>query len=160
MYVWCWAESSLSDTYWINVNDPGFPFVGVIEHTNLDDSTNFEGLHIVYLSRYLTVTDPMWRMNDEELLGACIPHLARMFPDFTQEWVEEHSVWRAKYAQPVTVKNYSQLIPSSDTAYSNLFVENMSQVYPEDRGTNYAVRGGLRGARNIIKLLEAIDSGA
>ena len=30
-------KKSLSDTYWLNVNDPGFPFVGVIEHTNLDN---------------------------------------------------------------------------------------------------------------------------
>ena len=29
---------SLSELYWMNVNDPGFPFVGIIEHTNLDQA--------------------------------------------------------------------------------------------------------------------------
>ena len=33
-------DRSLSDTYWLNVNDPGFPFVGVIEHTNFEPSSN------------------------------------------------------------------------------------------------------------------------
>jgi protoporphyrinogen oxidase len=29
-------DRSLSETYWLNVNDPTFPFVGVIEHTNFE----------------------------------------------------------------------------------------------------------------------------
>lgn len=146
-------NKSLSDTYWINVNDPGFPFVGVIEHTNLDRVTDFDGLHIVYLSRYLSTSDPMWSMGDKDLLDECIPHLSRMFPEFSSSWIEEFSVWRARYAQPVTVKDYSKIVPSSNSRFPNVFVENMAQVYPEDRGTNYAVRGGLRGAKNVLDFL-------
>ena len=54
---------SLSELYWMNVNDPGFPFVGVIEHTNLDQADPTERRHIVYLSRYLPATDPMYSRN-------------------------------------------------------------------------------------------------
>ena len=57
---------SLSETYWLNVNDPGFPFVGVIEHTNFDVPENYKGTHIAYLSRYLAVEDPIWGYSDEE----------------------------------------------------------------------------------------------
>ena len=46
-------DRSLSDIYWLNVNDPGFPFVGVIEHTNFEPASTYAGRHIVYLSRYL-----------------------------------------------------------------------------------------------------------
>src|SRR5271170_2471236 len=40
----------LSTIYWLNVADPGFPFGGVIEHTNLVPATEYQGRHIVYLS--------------------------------------------------------------------------------------------------------------
>ena len=54
---------SLSELYWMNVNDPGFPFVGVIEHTNLDQADPSGRRHIVYLSRYLPASDPMFGAN-------------------------------------------------------------------------------------------------
>ena len=50
-------DRSLSGTYWLNVNDPGFPFVGVIEHTNFERPATYGGRHIVYLSKYLPHTD-------------------------------------------------------------------------------------------------------
>ena len=35
---------SLTELYWMNVNDPSFPFVGVIEHTNLDQAATPAGV--------------------------------------------------------------------------------------------------------------------
>ena len=32
---------SLSEIYWLNVNDPGFPFVGIIEHTNFEPISTY-----------------------------------------------------------------------------------------------------------------------
>ena len=45
-------DRSLSDTYWLNVNDPSFPFVGIIEHTNFEPTSSYNGRHIAYLSKY------------------------------------------------------------------------------------------------------------
>ena len=47
------SQEVLSELYWMNVNDPEFPFVGVIEHTNLDQADPAGRRHIVYFSRYL-----------------------------------------------------------------------------------------------------------
>jgi len=73
-------RQSLSDTYWLNVNDPGFPFVGVIEHTNFDAPKNYHGTHIAYLSRYLATEDKVWGYTDEQYLDYAFDHLKRMFP--------------------------------------------------------------------------------
>ena len=70
---------SLSELYWMNVNDPEFPFVGVIEHTNLDQADPSGRRHIVYLSRYLPSTDPMFGASDDETVAFTLPHLRRMF---------------------------------------------------------------------------------
>ncbi|HEY9130992.1 MAG TPA: NAD(P)/FAD-dependent oxidoreductase [Dyella sp.] len=141
---------SLSETYWLNVNDPGFPFVGVIEHTNLDDSSHYAGRHIVFLSRYLAVSDSTWNMSDAEYLEYALPHLERMFPKFTREWVTDYRIWRAEYAQPVTERNYSSYVPGEETPYTNALISTMAQIYPEDRGTNYAIREGARVAKRLM----------
>jgi len=150
---------SLSSTYWLNVNDPGFPFVGVIEHTNLDDSSHYAGRHIVFLSRYLATSDSTWAMNDAEYLDYALPHLERMFPKFKRDWIKEFRIWRAEYAQPVTERNYSSYVPDNYTPYENALISSMAQIYPEDRGTNYAIREGARMA-DLIKNQAAHAGGA
>ena len=148
-------DRSLSDTYWINVNDPGFPFVGVIEHTNFDSPANYDGKHIVFLSRYLPKADPLWNYSDDAYLEFALGHLQRMFPDFKREWIHEFRVWRADYAQPITERGYSEYVPGRATPFSNATISTMAQIYPEDRGTNYAIREGRAVAAELAKRLEA-----
>ena len=135
-------DRSLSDTYWLNVNDPGFPFVGVIEHTNFEQPTTYGGRHIVYLSKYLPETESLYQMDDAEVVDFTLGHLVRMFPELKGNWILDAHVWRAKYSQPIVECSYGSLIPSKQTPIPNLYLSSMAQVYPEDRGTNYAIRDG------------------
>lgn len=142
-------DRSLSDLYWINVNDPSFPFVGIIEHTNFEPTDSYHGEHIVYLSRYLPKTDRTYSMSDAEYLQFALPYVKQMFPEFDPSCIQHFHVWRADYAQPVVERQYSSLIPPFTTSLENVFVSTMAQIYPEDRGTNYAIREG-RIAGNLI----------
>lgn len=135
---------SLSDTYWLNVNDPTFPYVGVIEHTNFQRPQNYGGRHIVYLSKYLPHTHRLYSMSADELLDFSLPFLNTMFPAFQRDWIEAHHLWRARWSQPVVERNYSRLIPSVSAPLEGLHICSMAQIYPEDRGTNYAIREGRR----------------
>jgi protoporphyrinogen oxidase len=147
-------KQSLSDTYWLNVNDPGFPFVGVIEHTNFDLPENYKGSHIAFLSRYLAVEDPVWSYSDEQYVDFALGHLQRMFPKLERSWLIDFRVWRAEFAQPVTERNYSQYVPGRDTPFVNASIATMAQIYPEDRGTNYAIREGRAVAEHIANQLK------
>jgi len=142
-------DRSLSETYWLNVNDPSFPFVGVIEHTNFEPPESYGGRHIVFLSKYLPESDPLYRMDDGDVLDFALPHLQRMFPDFRREWVTGHHVWRARFSQQIAEPDYSKLIPPEQTPIGNVLIASMAQIYPEDRGTNYAIREGRRVARDL-----------
>ena len=146
-------DRSLSDTYWLNVNDPGFPFVGVIEHTNFEPPSTYAGRHIVYLSKYLPETDALYHQADAEVIEYTVLHLARMFPDFKQDWLLGTHVWRALYSQPIVERNYSLLVPPADTPIVGMHIASMAQVYPEDRGTNYAVRQGIAAAQDVLDSL-------
>ena len=146
-------KHSLSKTYWLNVNDPGFPFVGIIEHTNFDSPKNYSNSHIVYLSRYLATEDPIWSFSDEEYFKFCFQHLKRMFPNIHKKWVIDYSIWRSEFAQPITERNYSQYVSPHGTPFVNAWISTMAQIYPEDRGTNYAIREGRFIAKHIMKQL-------
>ena len=137
-------DRSLSSTYWLNVNDPGFPFVGVIEHTNFEPTSTYGGRHIVYLSKYLPESDALYQMSDVEFKDFCVQHLQRMFPEFKHDWILQTHVWRATHSQPIVAKHYSSLIPAEQTPVQDFHICTMAQIYPEDRGTNYAVREGRK----------------
>jgi protoporphyrinogen oxidase len=149
-------DRSLSTTYWLNVNDSDFPFVGVIEHTNFEPVKSYGGRHIVYLSKYLPESDKLFMMEDDQLLNFTIPYIKRMLPEFDPGWIIGHHVWRARYAQPVVEQRYSELIPAQESPLKGLYIASMAQIYPEDRGTNYAVREGRNVADLVAKSLEVL----
>ncbi len=146
-------DRPLSKTYWLNVNDPTFPFVGVIEHTNFERPETYGGRHIVYLSKYLPHTDSLYVMNSDEFLEYAIPYLKKMFPSFEREWIHAYHLWRARWSQPVVEKHYSSLIPGEDGPKQGFHICSMAQIYPEDRGTNYAIREGRRCGRRVESLI-------
>jgi protoporphyrinogen oxidase len=143
-------DRSLSDTYWLNIGDPTIPFTGVIEHTNMQRPAAYGGAHLAYISRYLDADDPAYRMSAEELLTAYLPHLSKMFQGFSRDWVVQTWAWRERYTQPVIGLRYSQIKPAFRTPVDRLWLSCMAQVYPQDRGMNYAV---VYGRRVVEKML-------
>ncbi|MBB3304159.1 MULTISPECIES: NAD(P)/FAD-dependent oxidoreductase [unclassified Enterobacter] len=146
-------DRSLSSLYWINVNDPTFPFVGVIEHTNFEGPENYQGKHIVYLSKYLPVSDELYKKNKDEFLEYSLPYIKRMFPDFDSSCIVKHHLWKEEWSQPIVVKKYSELIPEKHHPIGGLHLSSMAMIYPEDRGTNYAIREGRAMARELLELI-------
>jgi protoporphyrinogen oxidase len=151
-------DRSLSNTYWLNVNASDFPYVGIIEHTNFEPPETYGGKHLVYLSKYLPTDSELYRMQDEEVLEFSIPHIQRMFPEFRREWIHDYHVWRAEYAQPIVVKHYSRLVPPLESPIEGFCVATMAQIYPEDRGTNYAIGLGRKAARQMLESQPALSA--
>lgn len=151
-------DRPLSSSYWLNVNDPSFPFVGVIEHTNFESPDNYGGRHIVYLSKYLPSDDILYAMSSEEFLEYSLPFLKKMFPLFERSWIKKVHLWKADWAQPVVEKFYSQLLPSDEYSSSGLYISTMAQVYPEDRGTNYAIRQGRKVGKEVYESLGLVNA--
>lgn len=135
-------DRPLTDVYWLNIADDELPFTGVIEHTNFIDPSVYGGRHIVYLSKYLEPDHPYFTLDENELIRQYLPYLTRLNPDFQKSWVTNSWVFRERAAQPIIPMNYSNLIPEHRTPLAGLYLANTTQIYPEDRGTNYSVRLG------------------
>jgi protoporphyrinogen oxidase len=144
-------DRALSSLYWINVNDPSFPFVGVIEHTNFADDEAYRGRHVVYLSRYCPIDDPFLSMSLDEAIAFAIPYLRRMFPAFDKGMILMAHSWKSDWAQPLVEVGYSKLIPATETPLAGVYLATMAQIYPEDRGTNYAIRDGRKVASIVTR---------
>jgi protoporphyrinogen oxidase len=147
-------DRALSRTYWLNVNDPGFPFVGVIEHTNFERPETYGGRHVVYLSKYVPHTDRLFSLDADGFLEFAFPYLERIFPAIRREWVLARHLWRARWSQPVVEKGYGGLIPAEDGPGEGLHVCSMAQIYPEDRGTSQAIREGRRIGRKLAAMVQ------
>jgi len=138
----------LTDIYWLNIADRDMPFTGVIEHTNFMPPEDYGGKHYVYLSKYMETDHLYFSMPEDELIETYIPFIRRINPAFDRSWIERWWVFRERAAQPIVTLNYSEKIPAHRTPLKNLYLANTSQIYPEDRGTNYSVRLG-----NVISQL-------
>jgi protoporphyrinogen oxidase len=145
----------LSDLYWINVSDPQFPFVGIIEHTNFQSPALYGNRHIVYLSCYLKENDPFFLMPDEAIMTTSLPHIQRVFPRFQRDWVLNYHVFKCRDAQPIVGLHHSAVIPDWKSPLDNFYLATMSQIYPEDRGTNYAIREGRAAGQALSKMLRS-----
>jgi protoporphyrinogen oxidase len=132
----------LSDIYWLNVADDDLPFTGVIEHTNFVSPQEYGGKRFVYLSKYLEPDHPYFTMPDEELIDEYVPFLKRINPEFNRSWIEQAWVFRERSAQPIIPLHYGERIPDHRAGLPGLYLANTTQIYPEDRGTNYSVRLG------------------
>jgi protoporphyrinogen oxidase len=137
--------------YWINLPQGQFPFLAFVEHTNYQSPEHYGGDRIVYLGDYPASDQPHARMSKEELLEEFLPHLTKFNPAFDPSWVRKSWLFRVKYAQPVPPVNYSEHMPAVRTPIPGLYFASMSQVYPWDRGSNYAVEMGQKLARMVIE---------
>jgi protoporphyrinogen oxidase len=153
-------DREMSPYYWTNVTDAGMPFLGLIEHTNYVPRERYGGRRIVYVTNYVAPDDPVLGMNVDELLDHYEPGLRRIRPDFSREWIQASRLFREPHAQPIVDVGYHERIPPLDTGVPGLVVANQSQVYPEDRGTNYAVRIGTQAAETLLRTAPRAARGA
>lgn len=142
-------DRALSDIYWMNIADPSMPFTAIIEHTNFVSAANYNGKHYVYLSKYLEPDNPYFTMPEDEVIQSYLPHLKKVNPSFDRSWISRYWVFRERAAQPIITLDYSQRLPDHRTPLKGLYLANTSQIYPEDRGTNYSVRLGNQIAEMV-----------
>lgn len=141
----------LTDYYWFNLpKEAGFPFLALVEHTNFLPPQHYGGDHLIYCGDYLPAGHEYFQLSPDALLEKFLPSLARFNPSFDRSWVKQHWVWRTEYAQPIPLVNHSRNIPAIKTPLNGLWLASMSQVYPWDRGTNYAVELGRRVAKMVM----------
>ncbi len=142
-------ESFLKDgTYWLSICDKKSPIMAIVEHTNFMDKKYYNNEHIVYLGNYLPANHPYMQMSADELLKIYDPYLKKINPHYSS-FLIHNSLFNVPFAQPIIPINYSKIMPPFQTPLKHVLLANIQQVYPWDRGTNYAVELGEKVATLI-----------
>ncbi|MBI4039264.1 FAD-dependent oxidoreductase [Candidatus Daviesbacteria bacterium] len=135
-------------TYWLNICNAAWPFLAVVDHTNMIDPSHYHGHHLVYISNYLPQGHEYFFKTAAELLDAYHPYLLKLNANY-QKFVVGSYLVSAPFTQPVYSVGYSDIVLPHQTPMKNVYLANMEQIYPWDRGTNYAVEQGYKIASII-----------
>ncbi len=136
--------------YWLAIGDEGYPFLSAIEHTNFIGPEEYGGRRLIYFGNYVPMNHPVLRETPEQALERYLPGILRLNPAFRREWITASWGFAAPWAQPIVTREYASHIPPHETPIPNLYVANMFQVYPQDRGQNYSIRLANRLARRLL----------
>ena len=136
------------NTYWLSVCDTKAPLLAIVEHTNFMKSKHYHNEHLVYMGHYLPPDHPYFHMSEEELLKIFDPFLKTLNPTYKKSLLGLKK-FAVPFAQPIIPINYSKMIPPFETPLPNVYLANMQQVYPWDRGTTYAVELGEKVAKLV-----------
>ena len=144
----------VSPYYLTNVTQEA-PFTGVIEMTNLiDRATATAGYTLVYLPKYTTPNDPVFRLDDEQVWERFSAAFFHMYPHLSQADIVSMSIFRERYVQPVPTLNYSSHLPGVETGIPHLFVANTSQIVNDTLNNNamtaIARRASMTVAQDVL----------
>lgn len=139
----------VTDSFWVNVNDPRIPFNGFIEYSNLNRHLGLGDKSILYVPYYLRTSDPRFTFSDEQLTQEFCDGLKLVNSAFDESWVEECHISRATHAQAICTVGFADLVPPHETPLDGLYITDSTQFYPEDRTISAAIRLGRRVARLI-----------
>lgn len=136
------------NTYWLSICQKGAPVMAIVEHTNFMDRKYYNNEHLLYLGNYLQIDHPYYNLTKEKLLETYDPFLKKINPGYKKGLIG-YDKFAVPFAQPIVPVNYSKMIPPFKTPLKNIYLANIQQVYPWDRGTNYALAIG-ESVANLI----------
>ncbi len=134
--------------YWLSICDKNAPVMAIVEHTNFMDKKNYDNEYLVYLGNYKPLEDKYFQMTKEEMLKFFDPYLKKINANYSKNIIG-YELFKAPFAQPIIPINYSKILPKFETPLENVYLANIEQVYPWDRGTNYAVELGKKVSKLI-----------
>lgn len=143
------TEEKLTDYYWHNVNDLEQPFLVLLSLDALVGTEKLQGKHVYYVGAYVPHDHEYFAMSDEQIIDRWSKGIKTLFPDFDPNMIKHHRIFKMKNAQHIVTTNYPEKIVPFKSELSNLYVANFTQIFPDDRGTNYAIRDGIAVAEEV-----------
>jgi protoporphyrinogen oxidase len=138
---------SLTENFWLNVNDPQMDIPGLVEYSNLRPLDQ----HIVYVPFYMPGEHPKYRDPDSIFKSKVQRYLKRINANLRAQDILDIRVSRYRFAQPVCTPGFADRLPPIRLPIRGLFVADTSFYYPEDRGISESI--GL--ARKIARIAVA-----
>ena len=144
-------DKPISDFYITNITDARFPFTGIIEMTALVNKAYLDGHTLIYLPKYVSTEDPLFKQSDEEIRDYFISNFKNMYPLITDDNIKFAGVARAKHVITVAKLNYSETLPGIRTSVPNVYIVNTSHIIDGTLNVNETVRVAETKLEEILK---------
>ena len=129
-------QRSITENFWLNINDPDIEIPGLIEYSNLRPLTE----KIVYAPYYMPQSHENWKQPDIFFIEQVKGYLEMIQPEFQDGCVLDARVFRYTYAQPICPPHFLDVLPPYYTGINGLWAADTTHSYPEDRSINESVR--------------------
>lgn len=140
------TKKPITDSYWHQIHDENAPFLVMLSLDSLVGTEKTNGHHVYYIGDYVTDQDELMGLTEDQIRDRWYAGLKNLFPEFKRSMVKEDYVFKYRNAQHIVDTTYEGRIPSMRSPLKGFYLANFSQIFPEDRGTNYAVREGKKVA--------------
>lgn len=144
------SKQQLTDCFWYNIDDEQVPFLTLLSLSALAGRDRFGDEDVYYVGSYVEqghhYMDPSFDIETEWKRG-----LKRLFPHFDESQITAMEISRFKNAQHIVDIGYEEkkLLPFK-TPVEGVYLANFSQIYPDDRGVNFAIRDGRKVAKEMM----------
>ena len=142
-------KKPLATYYVTNITDTWVPYTGVIEMTTLVDKSQFGGLSLVYLPKYVPPEDPIFNESDESIRDRFLAALVQMYPKFDRTDVVEFKTSRVKQVFAISTLNYSQHLPPVQTSIPGIHILNSAHILNGTLNVNETIQLADRAAREL-----------
>jgi len=139
-------RKSLTENFWLNVNDPDMDIPGLVEYTNLRSLDQ----HIIYVPFYVPGDHPKFQEPDEVFIEKVHRYLKKINPRLGNDDFIEMRASRYRYAQPICPPGYLDSLPPAALPIRGLWAADTSYYYPEDRGISESIGFGRKLAKDVI----------
>lgn len=151
------TDQEISPYFWHNINDAKIPFLVLLSTSALTGTQAFRGKHIYYIGAYVPTEHRYFSETSEAVMCEWKTGLQMMFPDFDERTILEEHLFRFKDAQHIVGTDYRGKIPAYASPVKHVYLSNFSQIFPDDRGTNYAIAEGKKVAELVLRDLSVHD---
>lgn len=148
------TDQLISPYFWHNINDSEIPFLVLLSTSALTGVEAFNGKHIYYIGAYVPVEHRYFSQTPAEIAREWKDGLRKMFPHFDEAQILEEKLFRFKDAQHIVGTDYIDKIPAYQSPVPHVFLSNFSQIFPDDRGTNYAIEEGKKITELVLQDLQ------
>lgn len=139
-------KQSLTENFWLNINDPSIEIPGLIEYTNLQQYND----KVIYAPYYMSQDHPKYHWQDQQFITEVKSYFKKINPNFTDEWILATHVARYGFAQTVCTPNFYEKLPPMKSALKNFYMADTSYYYPEDRSIAESVKVGEELAKLVV----------
>jgi protoporphyrinogen oxidase len=139
-------KKPLAHYYVTNITDTWVPFTGVIEMTALVDRSEFGGLSLVYLPKYVPPDDPIFQESDASIQDRFLAALVQMYPKFDRKDVVEFKISRVREVFAISTLNYSTRLPSVQTSLPGVHILNSAHILNGTLNVNETIQLAERAA--------------